>query len=88
MNTPVSQKTLVAALALLGLSISPSWAAVTGRYVRLEIPEIPSFGSNEYGMSHMSEIEVHSGGKNVALQRIGICFLPPGTISSAWTRER
>ena len=20
--------------------------------------------------------------------RIGICFLPPGTISSAWTRER
>ena len=21
-------------------------------------------------------------------QRIGICFLPPGTISSAWTRER
>lgn len=68
MHTPGSQKTLVAALALLGLSIAPSWAAVTGRYVRLEIPEIPSFGSNEYGISHMSEIEVHSGGKNVALQ--------------------
>ncbi len=46
MNTPVSGKTLVAALALLGLSVAPSWAAVTGRYVRPEIPEIPSFGSN------------------------------------------
>ncbi len=22
------------------------------------------------------------------IKRIGICFLPPGTISSAWTRER
>ena len=22
------------------------------------------------------------------IERIGICFLPPGTISSAWTRER
>ncbi|MEY2597821.1 MAG: hypothetical protein RLZZ142_80, partial [Verrucomicrobiota bacterium] len=44
MHTPGSQKTLVSALALLGLSIAPSWAAVTGRYVRLEIPEIPSFG--------------------------------------------
>ncbi|MEK0445908.1 MAG: hypothetical protein RLZZ399_1229 [Verrucomicrobiota bacterium] len=67
MKTSVSHKTLVG-LALLGLSVSPSWAAVTGRYVRLEIPEIPSFGSNQYAMSHMSEIEVHSGGKNVALQ--------------------
>ncbi len=68
MNTPVSGKTLVAALAFLGLSVAPSWAAVTGRFVRLEIPEIPSFGSNKYAMSHMSEFEVHSGGKNVALQ--------------------
>ncbi len=24
----------------------------------------------------------------VQISRIGICFLPPGTISSAWTRER
>ena len=68
MRPPASRKTLVAALALLWLSVSPSWAAVTGRHVRLEIPEIPSFVSNQNAMSHMAEIEVQSGGKNVALQ--------------------
>jgi hypothetical protein len=68
MKTPASHKSLAAVLAFLGFSVAPSWATVTGRYVRLEIPEIPSFGSNKYAMSHMAEIEVHSGGKNVALQ--------------------
>jgi hypothetical protein len=68
MKSPRSSRFAVACLAFLGLSISPSWATVTGRYVRLEIPEVPSFGSNQSAMSHMSEIEAHSGGKNVALQ--------------------
>ncbi|MEY5025016.1 MAG: hypothetical protein RLZZ244_544, partial [Verrucomicrobiota bacterium] len=68
MKAPVSHKSLVAFLAFLGLSVAPSWATVTGRYVRLEVPEIPSFGSNQYAISRMAEIEVHSGGKNAALQ--------------------
>ena len=38
----------------------------------------------------LKDVNGHHDGRPVdpKLKRIGICFLPPGTISSAWTRER
>ena len=45
---------------------APCLATQTGRYVRLEIPEIPTFEPTLFSMSYMLEIEVVSGGKNVA----------------------
>jgi hypothetical protein len=41
-------------------------AEQAGRYVRLEIPEIPTFEPTKFTMSYMLEIEVESGGTNVA----------------------
>lgn len=61
---------IAVACVVAAFTPAPCLATQTGRYVRLEIPEVPSFGSNQYGMSHMAEIEVHSGGKNVALQSV------------------
>lgn len=48
-------------------------AAQTGRYVRLEIPEIPTFEPTTFSMSYMQEIEVLSGGKNVAREAVLSC---------------
>jgi hypothetical protein len=45
---------------------APCLATQTGRYVRLEIPEIPTFEPTKFSISYMLEIEVVSGGTNVA----------------------
>jgi hypothetical protein len=56
------------------LTASCLQAAETGRYVRIEIPELPTIGGGQYEMRRMMEIEVFSGGQNVAKQ---------GTLSSS-----
>lgn len=41
-------------------------SGISGRYVRLEIPERPAVGKDVRGMGRIFEIEVVSGGRNVA----------------------
>ena len=54
------------AFGFAAFASAPCLAAQTGRYVRLEIPEIPTFEPTLFSMSYMLEIEVVSGGTNVA----------------------
>jgi len=55
-------------LTLLALFLTASClqAAENGRYVRLEIPGLPTIGDGTHEMRRMLEIEVFSGGENVA----------------------
>jgi hypothetical protein len=57
---------MAVACVVAAVSSAPCLAAQTGRYVRLEIPEIPTFEPTKFSMSYMLEIEVDSGGTNVA----------------------
>jgi hypothetical protein len=41
-------------------------SGISGRYVRLEIPERPAVGKDVRGMGRIFEIEIVSGGRNVA----------------------
>jgi len=49
-----------------------------GRYIRVEIPELPTIGDATHEMRRMMEIEVFSGGENVAKQSTLSCSAGDG----------
>jgi hypothetical protein len=67
-------------LTILALFLTASWlqAAENGRYVRLEIPELPTIGDGTHELRRMLEIEVFSGGDNVARKSTLSCSAGDG----------